>query len=57
MLEFILGICVGLPIGFIVYYIKQHKSDVSYDINLIQSELSQLHVKLDNIEKSISLPK
>lgn len=49
MLDALLYFILGIPIGYFIYYLKQHKADLAYDIEVVKSEIVSFHVKLDKI--------
>jgi hypothetical protein len=50
----IAGIVIGAAIAYLLSIILQHKSDISYEINVIKSDIAAFHVKLDKIISSIT---
>ena len=54
ILSAIAGFFVGLAITYLILILLKHKSDISYDINVIKSDIAAFHVKLDKIISSIT---
>lgn len=48
-MDILLGIIIGMPIGVLIWWIKEHKSSISYDIANIKADMVSIHMKLDNI--------
>lgn len=60
MLLLILAFMIGFPVGYfsssLVLLLKNHKEQISYDINIIKSDLETFHLRFEEIIRKISAP-
>ena len=51
VLFFIIAVIFGISIGYIVFRINESNSNLQYGIEIIKSELVNLHLKIENVLK------
>lgn len=49
----LLGFLCGMVACYICCYIREHKSELNYNITTLKEDVINLHVKFDNLIKSI----
>jgi hypothetical protein len=53
-MDFLMGILCGMPIGALLYWLKEHKASLNYDLALLKEEMAAIHLKLEKILSSLS---
>ena len=53
-MDLLLGLFIGLPTGFLLFYAKEHKASMSYDLATVKADMVALHIKLDKLLNAIS---
>jgi len=47
-MEYLIGFGIGIAIGASIIIYRHYKSDLSYNLAVIKSDLTSIHVKIDN---------
>jgi len=53
-MDLLMGILCGMPIGALLYWLKEHKASLNYDLAMLKEEMAAIHLKLEKILSSLS---
>lgn len=53
-MDLLLGVLIGMPVGSLLYWLKEHKASLSYDLATLKAEMVSIRLELEKILSSLS---